>query len=1177
MSLLVPGKTCTQVTPQQLLMRLKLLCTMLFFMVASVRAGVLSQTVTLHEKNVPLEKILRSIEAQTGYGFNFNRSLLVNLPKLSVNVKDKSINEALSICLEGLPVSFVVNNNEILLRKKEEAVLRELALLPPKNIKGKIVDSLGNALAGIYVSVKGTKIVTSTDDDGSFELSAVAEDAVLIINGVAIEKQEISLSGRTRISITARIKVTQLNEVAIQVNTGYQRIRPEQSTGSVSIMSHKEYDSRINTTDFLAGLQSRIPGLMINNDIEFEGNSLFQIRGISTINGSKQPLIVIDGFPTELSLATINPNEIESVTVLRDAAAATIYGVRASNGVIVIERKKAKLGKPNIAYRTTFSITPKENYDRYRWDKDGSNTTIEYIKESNANIGATAWMLMTNLSAGSIFTYPPPYVVLAKKAAGLITAEEANSQLEALKLHNNTNEYGRLFLQNATTQTHNLDISGGNENATYFITAQFNQSDLSKVKNGNSRFGLNARTNLRMSKRLSLELTTNFQESREKAVPVIGISSLYPYERLQDDNGNALPVFSGSNMMPELNDMLMANGLLDNLHYPLNELNLVSNKTNTITNRFTVNFRYDIGNGLNANIGGVYETSRAEKRHLANENAVEVRQYVNYYTQTGTTGLVYNIPKGDFLQQTHSSTESYTARAQLNYNKQITSDHSLNLIAGTEIRRVVSKGGTSSYFGYSDQTLLQRAVNYSVIQTSFVSAYHKNNAPLSYSGLFAQQYTEDRFVSGYANAVYSFKNKYSLTGSARVDQSNLFGSDPKNRYKPSWSIGAGWNIDKEKFVNSLEWLNAIKMRAALGFNGNIAKNALPQVIASSVLNTFDNTFNSLQLYSPANSRLRWERTYNLNIGIDYKIFKNITGNIDYYMKKSMDILASNQVDPTRGVTSAIINQSSIRNTGLEIGLHADWINRPGFNWNTGFVLSYNRSKILKVYNVNVPPNSKSFTYALNNRTNYLEGYAVGSVFTYRYAGVDDKGATLIYDKEGKTKNFDVDDQGIDDVDYAGTTIPPYNLGLSNRVDIGNFYVFVMANYFGGFRVRLPLPLASAMRPYEGANNFWRKPGDENIPDVMPALKYSSYNSYLAASDRFVKNGTYITVSDITVAYSFRRTRFLKKMGLSDFEIRAQASNVYTVAMNKENYSVATGSYEKTYLTPTYTMAVHINF
>ena len=829
------------------------------------------------------------------------------------------------------------------------------------------------------------------------------------------------------------------------------------------------------------------------------------------------------------TLDAINPNEIESVTVLKDAAAATIYGVRASNGVLVIERKKAQTGQPNVAFQTTFGFKPKENYDHYRWAKNASELSVDYAKNTGGGYAAW-WPLVNSLEGGALFIYSPPVLTAIKLAAGVIDQKEADQQWAAMSSYNNAKDYSRTFLQTASTKTYNLDISGGTDKALYYITANYLANDLNQIKNDNNNFRFSTRTNFKLSKRFSLELTADFQQRNAITVPVPDISKFYPYEHFEDENGNPLSTFNGSNATPNFNQLLMNAGFIDNLYYPLKEINLISDKSKTINNRITTNLRYKIGNGFDISFGGVYESSTTNNKHLANEQSAEVRQYVNYYTSLSTTGaLVLNIPQGDYLKEDNSSTENYSLRAQLNYNKVINHDHSFNIILGGEIRDATSKTSSAPYFGYSDQTLLQQPVDYNFITYNFPVLYAKANPALSYTNLFNQGYVDNRYVSAYSNIVYAYKGKYTLTGSARIDQSNLFGTNQKYRYKPLWSVGTGWNINKENFMQDIDWIKSLKLRASYGFNGNVAKNVLPEVIAEATTSLFDRTLKALELSSPANSRVRWEKTSNFNVGLDYSIFKNITGNIDYYIKTGTDMLANNLIDPTKGLNSAITNESSIRNNGLEVGLHADWMTRKDFNWNTGLIFSYNTSKLLKYYNSDIQNKGGSYLYALGGRSTYLEGYAVGAVFSYRYAGVDSIGKALIYDKDGKTKNFDQDDKGRSDVNYRGSSIPTVNIGLSNRVDIKDFYVYAMINFFGGFVTKMPLLDPSAMRPYAGADHYWKQKGDELDPTMLPALQYNQYNDYLQATDRYVVNGAYFTLGDLTMAYSFRKNKLVKKL------------------------------------------------
>jgi TonB-dependent SusC/RagA subfamily outer membrane receptor len=880
----------------------------------------------------------------------------------------------------------------------------------------------------------------------------------------------------------------------------------------------------------------------------------------------------------------IDPNEIRSVTVLKDAAAATVYGVRASNGVIVIERKQAIAGKARFTFRAATSVTPKEDYSRYHWEKD-SRMNVEFNRNNYKTYETNPFVYNTYVALGSDYifsSFPPVAVISMQKGAKVITAEEAEKQYAAYASYNNATEYGRLFLRNAVTQTYNFNFSGGTQNALYYVSSNYTYNSLTKDKNDNDRLMFSARSNFNFSKKLSLELTTDYQQVHTKAAPIPDLTSLYPYERLQDSAGNPLSTQSKSYLIPYFNSMYMSMGLKDNLYYPVQEMNEVSDKDRSVINRFTANFRYVLGHGFDLTFGGIYENTQSNHRHYATEQSAEVRQTMNRYATTGSNGkLIFNVPAGAFLQTRSGRMTGLTGRAQLNYNNRIAEDHTLNVILGAEVRRSTEEAGSAAYFGYNDQNLLQQPVNMALFSNGFPQEYGWGNPALNQSELFKQTYIDNRFLSGYFNLVYTWRSKYSFTGSIRVDQSNLFGTDPRYRYKPLWSMGAAWNIDKEAFMQDIAWVKGLKLRLATGFNGNVAKNVLPQAIAQIGYNTFvQPNLLALSLYSYANSRLRWEQTQNHNIGIDYQLFRSISGSLDYYERRSTDLLANARIDATRGGTFAMINQASIRNRGIELNLHADWITRRNFNWNTGLVLSRNISKVLEIYNTLTPTSSAS-SYLTGSNVAYIKGYPVGALFNYRYAGLDSQGVPMIYDINNKAKRafpYSPVDGGITDVDFGGTSIPAISAGISNRIDIGNFYFYCMINYYGGFKVRVTPPSMADMRPLEGADNYWRQPGDENIPGKLPALGVAALTtSLLGYSDQYLVSGDYFTMGDLTASYNLRSSAWIKKAGFSNFEIRLQGSNLYTIALNRYNYSIAMGSFAKRYITPTYTIALFTNF
>ncbi|MBN2660464.1 MAG: SusC/RagA family TonB-linked outer membrane protein [Tannerellaceae bacterium] len=1022
----------------------------------------------------------------------------------------------------------------------------------------------------------------------------VDSNAILIISHVGYETKMVKVT-KTVLNIKLKIKVNVLKSVVI--NTGYQKIEQTHTTGAIATIKSKSYNTRINTNNFLIGLQNKIPGLLINNNDKFEGNSLFQIRGISTINGDKTPLIVVDGYPTNLTLDMIDPNEVASVSVLKDAAAAAIYGVRASNGVIVITRKNAKAGKIRVDFRLTTSLTPKEDYSRYRWDKNGSNTIIDYMKSKylDGHAYLPSWSIISN-PLSNYYNFPPPVMILAQLKSGVITQQQADQQLNAMGSYNNAKDYSRLFLRKASLQTYNLDISGGNKNVLYYLTANYTGNKAEQIKHNNNSYLLSGRATINFSKRFSLDLTTDFQEENNNSAPIPDINNIYPFEHFQDANGNPLPLYEGSHITSYRNSYLMSQGLLDNSWFPLVDMNAISTKIHTLNNRITANFRYDIGKGLDFTFGGVYENSQTSTKYLAGENSSVVHQYVNAYTIEGTNGLEYYLPQGSFLQRTSAGMEDYTLRAQLNYNKQIHKDHAINFILGGEIRDVINKSNLASYFGYNDNSLLQQPVDYNYLKyfqntVGYYNLLFPSNPFLNVDNLFNLAFKEDRYVSLYSSLVYSYKSKYTVTGSFRIDQTNLFGTDPKYRYKPLWSVGGAWNVNKESFMQNVNWVKSLKLRVAYGFDGNVAKNSLPQIIATEGFNFFSDNFAyslankipMLTLKDFANSALRWEQTRSLNLGIDYHIFKRIYGSIDYYVRTSTDVLANSPIDPTKGGFEAVVNKASIRNKGFEFSLHADWITRKVFNWNTGLIFSYNRNKVLNVYN-EIADNAPLNLVTGGNITNYVKGYSTGAIFAWHYAGVDSLGNLLIYDQNGKPAPMGYplyDNRKA--IHYEGSSIPTTSVGLSNRVDIKNFYVYVMVNYFGGFKVRATVPNAniasigqSDLRPLEGADNYWKKPGDEKKPGILPSV-FNPYYSYLAYTDRYIVNGAYVTLSDLTASYSFRDSKWVKKAGISNLELRLQAHNLYTLAFNRYDYSLATGSYAKAYLTPTYTIGLYINY
>lgn len=1043
----------------------------------------------------------------------------------------------------------------------------------------KVQNSQGKPISKATVSFLEKQY--STDLNGFLKIPSLPQNTKVKISAIGYQTLSLNIAqiAKKYGIVTLDSLDNLLDEVKV-VSNGYTTIRKEQSTGATSTLTAKAYDSRINT-NVLAGLQNRLPGVLINNDIQYQGNPLLQIRGISTLTANSKPLVVVDGYPTELSLDAINPNEIESITLLRDAASAAIYGTRAANGVIVIQRKKAISGKPNISFISTIGIRPKENYNTYRYGTGKASVNFRRLQLENSELLDP---FSIEFFRNSVTPYSPIDEVFFQKTLDEITEAQFNKKLDSLSNYNNASAYSKLFEQTAITQQYNIQLSGGTDKATYLLSGNYIGATDNSVKNRTDNFVLSSRGTYKFSDKLDAQVSIDFTQNTSKKAPVPSLTSFYPFEQFTDANGKALPTFEGSNTNFIYNRSLIENGYLDNLYYPVQEINLVNNTQNSTNNKIIANLNYTILPYLKLKVGGVYELNKINQGHYADENSSEVRKLVNYYIEDGDK-LVFNFPKGGFQKNTRSSLNTYTLRTQLSFDKKITPKSEINFVVGGEIRKQVSQSSLTSNFGYNNQTLLQAPVDLAQLLTgSFSNEYGRLNKGLpGFSDLFSESYDDDRYVSVFGNGVYTYLDKYSFSGSIRIDQANLFGSDPKFRYKPLWSLGFAWNAKNENFLKEVDLLSEARLRASFGHNGNISKFSIPQAIGQYETNIYTNPPSTgIALLALGNKSLRWEDTENTNIGMDLTFLKKINFTVDYYLKYSKDVLAENPIDPTKGDFTAVLNSSSIKNTGIEFKLNADWIKNESaqFVWNSGLVFSRNTNKVLEVF---YNPNLESANY-VNSTQLFIKGLPIQPIYAYRYAGLNNNGVPQMYDQNNNIKILDYsNDARINDVTFQGPSIPSYTAGWSNRIDFGRFYFFTMIDYFGAFKIRVPsLDPGAGTRTYKGAENFFTKPGDETKTDIegntfyFPAGTADIASNAYRYADKFVLRGDYFVLRDITASYRIPDIT-CRKMGLSSVELKAQASNIYTFALNKQNYSIATGDYARTRLVPTYTLGIYASF
>jgi len=1140
---------------------MKLTIVILIVACLQVSAKGYSQFITLSEKSASLEKVFNSIKQQSGYVFFYNYDLLKSAGKVSIDIKGATLTEALDACLKDQFLDYHIENQTIVITGKP--FIPEIDVYQPITITGKVTDSRGEPLTGVFVIMKSTGKGDITDSKGNYMLNINQGEENLIFSYVGMKKQEVKIGGRTVINVIMEDETLGLDEVIV---TGYQRIEKDKITGATATINTKQYQQRVAVTgNFLESLEGKVAGLVYNAQ-----TGDLTIRGVSTFNAVNKPLIVLDGFPTELDLQTINPNDVISVNVLRDAAATSIYGVRASNGVIVIETRRGKSGKPSFKFSATYAIQDKPDFGYLNYAP--ANEFVQ-LQTNMFNIAKTKYMLY---QLGYYKMDPVEEILFGKTQLSvsnpLLTEEQAAAKLAQLGSYDNLKEYKRLFYQKREAKNINFEVSGGNESSTYLLGLNYINELPVNRKSENNQLILNMASTVKLSKWLNFDFKGNYYNTKCISGNTPSYTDFFPYEHLADENGNALAVslfpyrYNYSRITKVNNDALMAAGLYDNFYYPYQELKSNTNTTKGSSIRFQGRLNVKMTDWLNMDVGGNFENQNTIYDRLQMEDAYAVRTLINSMAlKDATTGkaLFSNIPKGNILTRTSSQTTNYTVRGQLNFSHKFgNNNHDFSGILGIEQKKILTTGYTTTFFGYDPQKLISNPINMNSLNATTTPAFPEFGYRVSFksTNYFNETETDRRFMSYYGQGTYIYKSKYVATGSFRIDQSNLFGADPKYKNKPLWSAGLNWRLGQEEFFKHIGWIDNLQLRVATGFNGNVpSSNNGAYLILTSDLNTILNTpltYNDVS--TPENQSLRWETTKNYNAGLDFAVLNGrFSGSADWYLKKTIDVFGLFDADPTTGFNQYNANTASIQNKGLEIVLNSLNIRRDKFEWRTQVTASFNNNKVLAV-----KATEYSNSQLITSGTNIVKGLPVGAMYSYNYGGLNSMGQPYVLDRQGNKKvlafygtaQVDVKKE---DLIYNGTTIPKYVLGLNNQFEIGSFDISFLFMYYGGhvMRVEQPNPndiVSSSNNPLKGSINFWRQTGDEKttiIPGFVRASSkapgyYQSYALYgYQYASQFVRKADYIRLRDVVITYN-ANIPLLTRIGLKNTQLRFQAQNAF---------------------------------
>ena len=1038
------------------------------------------------------------------------------------------------------------------------------AVAQTRTITGTVIDKADNQpVIGATIAVmtpQGTVATgTTTDFDGKFRLEVPASEQRLTCRFMGYTTATVSLkANQTDYTVYMESSSKEMDELVV---TGYQEIDRRKLTSAVTTvkMTDEIIGGVSNIDQALAG---QIAGLASVTSSGAPGAPVkLRIRGTASINGTQDPLWVLDGIPLEgtdipsmeelqdidniyqTTIAGINPQDIESITVLKDAAATAIYGARAANGVIVITTKKGKVGKPQVNFSMKLTYDPKTNIDRLNLLNSDEKVDLE--------LGLLQSDYTYRENKGDVARIIAGYGLTdAFKAGGWdALSPEAQADINALRAVNT--DWNDILFRGVFNQEYNVSLSGGSDKATYYTALGYNveQGNVEGVKN--DRFNLTLKTDYRINSKLKVGASVFANRRRERSYltygdgftnPVYYSRIANPYQLAFDDEGNYVydvnVQHSKGDGSPDFNIF----------EERANTSNI--NTTTSLMSIFDAEFKWDEHFKVTSQLGLQFDEGSIEK--YAGNDSYAMRREKEQRMYNGTTIL----PDGGSNKVTDSHRTQWTWKAMAEYQNRFKDIHEMDVMIGTEIRHNEYKSVYTAAYGYSNKTLASTPI-------IFPSETLADDVPLH-----TESYTENAFVSWFATGSYTLHNRYTLGGSIRFDGSDIFGVAKKYRYLPLYSVSGLWRVSDEPFMKNVTAIDNLGIRASYGLQGNIDKNTSPYLIGRYVQATIlpGNSEEAIRPDNAPNPDLRWEKTQNVNVGMDLSLWDNVISlSVDYYYRKGTDLIGLRMLPLETGYSSTTINWASMKNQGVEVALTTRNIHTKNFTWFTNLNFGFNENEVLQE------------TVAENSTVPSREGYPVGAIFAYRTAGLDDEGYLLYLTPDGQKlpakEYFQLNGAGASGLTaeerrnqlvYMGTTDPKVSGGFTNTFKYQRVSLSVNCIFNFGMHVQTSpsYNLTTFDRGLNTNHDILNRWTQDNPNGTMPRLinstdrpeEYSFYDNYyiLNMLDIYVKKQNYFRFQSIRLGYDLP-TKWLKPIGVKSASVSLEGRNLWVIASNYHNY------------------------
>ncbi len=1008
--------------------------------------------IIINVTNKPIREVLTLIEKQSKFIFVYNSESVKLNKTVTLNITSTSINEVMSLLLKGTSLTYEVSDRQILIIPATE---KQLQSTNRTTVSGVVSDENGEPLIGVNVQVKGESSGTITDTEGKYSMTVPAGKS-LLFSYIGYKRLELKAQAQMKVQMASDAEV--LNEVVV---VGYGTMKKSDLTGSVSGVKAKDFNTGLVTSPSQL-IQGRVAGVNItNNGGEPGGGVTVRVRGSNSIRSGQDPLYVVDGVPLDASedqqpsgasisgigstgkknpLNFLNPDDIESIDILKDASATAIYGARGANGVIMVTTKKGVEGQSKISYSAYASVSE----------------------------------------------LPSQYEVLSADQYRAFATEKGVTIDDGKA---NTNWQDEIF-RTAVSQSHNLAISGGSKSSNYRVSLGYQDQEGIILRTGmkkyTGRFYLSQKA---LNNRLLIEASLMATRTKDQRAP-LGQSGGYEGDLL-------LTALKVNPTYPIYNEDGTYYQKSKDVRNPVAMINLTNDNTQTDRVLANVTGTLDIWKNLKYKMNVAFDQTKASRKVTQDKELI-------YMTDKGTVDI-NNVESGNYL------IENY-----LTYNFDIKQDHHFNLLAGHSYQRF-----RNYWYSFSEDGFDIDNIDY-LYDLSF-----GNNT--SITGL--SDVTVNELQSFFGRVNYNLMDKYLLTANFRVDGSTKFGDNNKYGFFPSAAFA--WRMSEEQFIKKMNFFDNLKLRFSWGITGNQEiPNKISQIMLGStdgaILDGGTTVVQGITLTRTPNPNLKWERTEQANVGVDFAIFKNrLSGTIDLFSKTTKDVLLqvySIAPAPTTQVWSNVPDMKIV-NKGIEIGLNGVIIDSKDWRWNAGVNFSSIKNEVKNLPMSSITTGNPSGPGITGFSSQIIKsGYPIGTFWGYNFLGFDENGKSL----------YELDSDGRKVEKRIGNAQPDFSLNFNTTVAWKNFDLNLYFNSVVGNDIynNLANVIDNLSMFSKGSNTT-----------VHATKTNESFDNVLDYSSRYIEDGSYLRLSSATLGYT---VPLKNKKWISNLRFSLTGNNLFVI-------------------------------